>query len=62
MRVADNWASRPHCPPGDSGAVSIHKGLAMNVSPPKPARKVTVQLGDGGPGKIGTKGWFNTKP
>lgn len=61
MKTAPNWASRPHSPPGDSGAVNIHKGLAMNVSPPKPERKTKVDLGDGGPGSVGTPGWFHTK-
>ena len=60
MAVAKNWASRPHSPPGDSGAVNIHKGLAMNVSPPKPERRTKVDLGDGGPGSVGTSGWFST--
>lgn len=61
MPVKSNWASRPHSPPGDSGSVNLHKGLAMNVSPPKPERKTKVDLGDGGPGAVKTPGWFSTK-
>jgi hypothetical protein len=60
-KVASNWADRPHSGPGDSGAVNIHKGLAMNVSPPKPERKTRVDLGDGGPGRVHSPGWFSTK-
>ena len=61
MKVAPNWANRAHSPPGDSGSVNIHKGLAMNVSPPKPERKTKVDLTDGGPGRVHTPGWFSTR-
>jgi hypothetical protein len=61
MKTAKNWASRPHSPPGDSGAVNIHRGLAMNVAPPKPERVVKAFLGDTEPGAIDTPGWFSTR-
>ena len=62
MAVKSNWADRPHHGPGDSGAVNIHKGLAMNVSPPKPERRTRVDLGErNGPGPTYTPGWFSTK-
>lgn len=60
MAVKPNWADRPHHGPGSDGAVNIHKGLAMNVSPPKPERKTKVDLGDGGPGRVHTPGYFST--
>lgn len=61
-KVASNWANRAHSGPGDSGAVRIQKGLAMNVSPPKPERKTHVDLGErDGPGRVHTPGWFSTK-
>lgn len=61
MKTAPNWANRPHSGPGDSGAVNIHKGLAMNVSPPKPERKTHVDLDGDGPGRVHTPGYFSTK-
>jgi len=62
MAVMKNWASRKHSPPGDDGAVNIHKGLAMNVSPPKPERRTKVDLGERtGPGPVETPGWFRTR-
>lgn len=57
---AKNWASRPHCPPGDHEAVNMHKSIASGMTMPKSERKTKVDLGDGGPGAVGTPGWFRT--
>lgn len=60
MKVAENWASRPHCPPGNDKAVNMHKSIASGMTQPKSERRVKVDLDQGGTGAVHTPGWFNT--
>jgi hypothetical protein len=50
MRTGQNWASRPHCPPGSDKAINEHKAYAMNVNAPASKRETKP---------IGMKGSMN---
>jgi hypothetical protein len=39
MKTGQNYANRPHSPPGSDKAVNAHKGYAMNVNPPASKRE-----------------------
>ena len=59
-KVASDWASRPHCPPGGHDAVNLHKAIAAGTSMPKSKRVVDLQQEGGGTGRTYTPGWFST--
>lgn len=61
-KVASDWASRRHCPPGSDMAVNEHKAIASGFVLPKPARRTDVPGMDnaGGPGPTKTPGYFST--
>jgi hypothetical protein len=39
MKTGVNFASRPHCPPGNDKAVHLQKGIAMGVGAPASKRE-----------------------
>lgn len=54
MRTGTNWASRPHCPPGNDKAVNEHKGIAMGMAAPASKREtkpVGMKGSSNGPAK-----------
>lgn len=39
MKTGVNFANRPHCPPGNTGAVREQKGIAMGMTAPASKRE-----------------------
>lgn len=49
MKTGTNWANRPHCGPGNDGAVKMQKSIAMGMTAPA-SRRETKPIGMKGSG------------